>query len=177
MTLVDSNIFIYAAGRAHPLKHRAAAFLEKAASGTVQAAIDAETLQEILHRCRALERWKEGRVVYDTSRILVPEVLAVTGEVMDDARRLMDEEPGLMAGMLCTRLWWRYTGWLRLPVLHGTSIGWKGCGAWSRRSPGTGFSLRIPALLRPPEPTPSQQNVAPPDPTAAPGPGPTSVAG
>ena len=97
MTLVDSNIFMYAAGRAHPLKHRAAAFLEKAAAGTVQAAIDAEALQEILHRYRALERWKEGRVVYDTARILFPEVLSVTGEVMDGARRLMDQEPGLMA--------------------------------------------------------------------------------
>jgi predicted nucleic acid-binding protein len=97
VTLVDSNIFMYAAGRAHPLKHRAGAFLEKAAAGAVQAAIDAEALQEILHRYRALERWKEGRVVYDTARLLFPEVLAVTGEVMDGARRLMDEEPGLMA--------------------------------------------------------------------------------
>jgi predicted nucleic acid-binding protein len=97
VTLVDSNIFMYAAGRAHPLKHRAEAFLEKAAAGAVQAAIDAEALQEILHRYRALERWKEGRVVYDTARLLFPEVLAVTGEVMDGARRLMDEEPGLMA--------------------------------------------------------------------------------
>jgi uncharacterized protein len=97
VTLVDSNIFMYAAGRAHPLKQRSGAFLEKAAAGTVQAAIDAEVLQEILHRYRALERWKEGRVVYDTARILFPEVLAVTGEVMDGVRRLMDEEPGLMA--------------------------------------------------------------------------------
>jgi predicted nucleic acid-binding protein len=97
VTLVDSNIFMYAAGRAHPLKQRSGAFLEKAAAGTVQAAIDAEVLQEILHRYRALGRWKEGRVVYDTARILFPEVLAVTGEVMDGAR-LMDEEPGLMAG-------------------------------------------------------------------------------
>jgi len=97
MTLVDSNIFMYAAGHAHPLKHRAGTFLEKVAAGTVQAAIDAEVLQEILHRYRALRRWNEGRVVYDTARVLFPEVLAVTGEVMDGARRLMDEEPGLMA--------------------------------------------------------------------------------
>ena len=97
MTLVDSNIFMYAAGRAHPLKHRAAAFLEKVAAGTVPASIDAEALQEILHRYRALKRWKEGRVVYDTALVLFPEVLAVTGEVMDVARKLMDEEAGLMA--------------------------------------------------------------------------------
>jgi predicted nucleic acid-binding protein len=97
MTLVDSNIFMYAAGREHPLKKRAAAFLEKAAEGSAEAAIDAEVLQEILHRYRSLKRWKEGRLVYDTARIVFPEVLAVTGEVMDGARRLMDEHSGLMA--------------------------------------------------------------------------------
>ena len=97
MTLVDSNIFMYAAGGEHPFKKRAAAFLERAAEGSVEAAIDAEVLQEILHRYRALKRWKEGRLVYDTARILFPEVLAVTGEVMDGARRLMDEHSGLMA--------------------------------------------------------------------------------
>lgn len=97
MTLVDSNIFMYAAGREHPLKKRAAAFLERAAEGSVEAAIDAEVLQEILHRYRALKRWKEGRLVYDTARIVFPEVLAVTGEVMDGARRLLDEDGVLMA--------------------------------------------------------------------------------
>jgi predicted nucleic acid-binding protein len=59
--------------------------------------IDAEVLQEILHRYGALKRWKEGRLVCDTARIVFPEVLAVTGEVMDGARRLMDEHGGLMA--------------------------------------------------------------------------------
>ena len=97
MTLVDSNVFMYAAGREHPLKKRAAAFLERAAAGSVEGVIDAEVLQEILHRYRVLKRWKEGRLVYDTARIVFPEVLAVTGEVMDRARRLMDEHGGLMA--------------------------------------------------------------------------------
>jgi predicted nucleic acid-binding protein len=97
MTLVDSNIFMYAAGGEHPFKKRAAAFLERVAEGSVEAGIDAEVSQEILHRYRALKRWKEGRLVYDTARIVFPEVLAVTGEVMDGARRLMDEHSGLMA--------------------------------------------------------------------------------
>ena len=65
--------------------------------GSVEAVIDAEVLQEILHRYHALKRWKEGRLVYDTARIVFPEVLAVTGGVMDRARRLMDEHSGLMA--------------------------------------------------------------------------------
>jgi hypothetical protein len=92
VTLVDSNIFMYATGREHPFKKRAAAFLEKVAEGVVEAAIDAEVLQEILHRYYALDRGTEGGMVYDTARILFPEVLAVTGEVMDAARQLMDAD-------------------------------------------------------------------------------------
>ncbi len=97
MTLVDSNIFMYAAGSEHPLKSRAVKFLENVAEGTTDAVIDAEVLQEILHRYRALKRWKQGRLVYDAARIVFPEVLPVTGDVLDAARRLMDEHSGLMA--------------------------------------------------------------------------------
>ena len=97
MTLVDSNIFIYAAGQGHPFKKRAVAFLEKAAEGSVEAVIDAEVLHEILHCYRALKLWKEGRLVYDTARIVFSEILAVNGDVVDRARRLMDEHDGLTA--------------------------------------------------------------------------------
>lgn len=97
MTLIDSNVFMYAAGREHPLKRRAARFLENVAQGAVDAVIDAEVLQEILHRYRALRRWSEGRLVYDTARLIFPETLPVTTEVMDCARRLLDEHSRLMA--------------------------------------------------------------------------------
>jgi predicted nucleic acid-binding protein len=97
VTLVDSNVFMYAAGREHPLKKRSAAFLERVARGSVEAAIDAEVLQEILHRYRSLRRWMDGRLVYDTARMVFPEVLPVTTEVMDYARQLLAQYPGLMA--------------------------------------------------------------------------------
>jgi predicted nucleic acid-binding protein len=54
VTLIDSNVFMYAAGRGHAFKKRAAKFLEKVAQGSFDAVIDAEVLQEILHRYRAL---------------------------------------------------------------------------------------------------------------------------
>ena len=64
MLLVDANVFMYAAGSDHPNKPRAIRFLESVAAGETDAAVDAEVLQEILHRYRSIGRWKEGRTVY-----------------------------------------------------------------------------------------------------------------
>lgn len=50
MLLVDSNVFMYAAGADHPSKGPALRFLERVANGDVGAGVDAEVLQEILHR-------------------------------------------------------------------------------------------------------------------------------
>ncbi len=97
MTLVDSNVFMYAAGREHPHRKPATAFLEKVAAGSVEAIIDVEVLQEILHRYRALGRWEEGRQVYDAARTVFPSAVAITDEIVDRARRLLDEFPGLAA--------------------------------------------------------------------------------
>lgn len=97
MTLVDSNIFMYAAGRDHPLKTRATAFLERVARGSVAATVDSEVLQEILQRYRSLGRWMEGRLVYDAARLVFTDVIPVTADVMDYARQLLDEYGSLMA--------------------------------------------------------------------------------
>jgi hypothetical protein len=59
--------------------------------------LDAEVLQEVLHRYRALDRWEEGRHVFDLARIVFPVVLPVTAEVLDRARLLLDAYPHLMA--------------------------------------------------------------------------------
>jgi predicted nucleic acid-binding protein len=97
MILIDSNIFMYAAGAEHPNKHSSLLFLEEVALGEVEAGIDAEVLEEILHRYRAVRRWEDGRQVYDLTRQIVPTVLPVTVEILDDARSLLDQYPQLMA--------------------------------------------------------------------------------
>jgi predicted nucleic acid-binding protein len=61
LILIDSNIFMYAAGTSHPHKEPSATFLEQVAIGEVDAVIDAEVLQENLHRYRAINRWQDGR--------------------------------------------------------------------------------------------------------------------
>ena len=97
MILLDANIIMYAAGAPDPHKAPSVALLERIARGDVDAALDAEVLQEILHRYRALRRWNDGRRVYDLARRSIVTVFPVTAEVTDEARQIMDDHPTLMA--------------------------------------------------------------------------------
>ena len=97
MILLDSNILMYAAGAEHPNKAPSVALLRRIADGEVDAAIDAEVLQEILHRYRAIRRWEDGRRVYDLTRTLLPVVLPITAPILDAARAFMDAHPDVTA--------------------------------------------------------------------------------
>ena len=97
MILVDSNVLMYASGADHPNKPLALRFLNRVAAGELEATVDAELLQELIHRYRALNRWPDGQQVYTLVRSLFPEVLAITGAVMDYAKRLVDEDLGVSA--------------------------------------------------------------------------------
>lgn len=97
MILIDANIIMYAAGARHPHKQPSVLLLARVARGEIEAAIDAEILQEILHRYRALGRWVDGRRVYDLTRQLFPSVIPVTAEALDRARRLLDSSEHIMA--------------------------------------------------------------------------------
>ncbi|MBA2291785.1 MAG: type II toxin-antitoxin system VapC family toxin [Gemmatimonadales bacterium] len=97
MILIDTNIIMYAAGAAHPHKAPSVRLLDQVASGEIAATVDAEVLQEILHRYRAIDRWKDGRRVYDLTRRLFPEVIPITAEVLDRARVVLDAEGSIMA--------------------------------------------------------------------------------
>ena len=97
MILVDTNVVMYAAGAEHPHKKPSVAFLERVARGEIEATIDAEVLQEILHRYRTIGRWEDGRRVYDLARQLFRNVVPVTAEVLDRARRILDTDRRIMA--------------------------------------------------------------------------------
>lgn len=97
MILLDANIFMYAAGAPHPCKAPSVALLRRIAQGDVAAAVDAEALQEILHRYRAMGRWADGARVYDLARTVVPDVVPITAAILDRARALMEQLPMLMA--------------------------------------------------------------------------------
>ena len=97
MILLDTNIFMYASGAPHPNKGPSVAFLERVARGAVDAAVNTEVLQEILHRYRAIRRWEDGRRVYDYARQAVPHVVPITEVMVDRARALLDAHSTLMA--------------------------------------------------------------------------------
>jgi len=97
MILVDSNVLMYAAGAEHPNKAASVAFLERVARGEIDAAVDAEVLQEVMHRYRSLRRWADGRRVYALARDIFPYVVPITTEIVDRAKALLDEDGSLSA--------------------------------------------------------------------------------
>jgi predicted nucleic acid-binding protein len=97
MILVDSNILMYAAGSDHAHKAAAVAFLERVARGEIDAAVDTEVLQEVMHRYQSLRRWKDGRRVYALARDIFPHVVPITSEIVDRAKALMDDDGSLSA--------------------------------------------------------------------------------
>jgi predicted nucleic acid-binding protein len=72
------------------------ALLRRVALGEIDAAIDAEVLQKILHRYRAIRRWQEGKEGSALTRRIAP-VVAITDALVDRARDLLDGDPRLGA--------------------------------------------------------------------------------
>jgi predicted nucleic acid-binding protein len=97
LILLDANVLMYAVGAEHPHKQPSVSMLERIGAGEIEAVIDAETLQELLHRYRAIGRWETAREIYVLTRRLFPVVLPITAEIVDEAQRLMDRYRTLLA--------------------------------------------------------------------------------
>jgi len=88
---------MYAAGAPHRHKQPSAKLLETIATGALDAGVDAEVLQEVLHRYRMLGQWELGRRVYTLARRILPVVVPITAEILDAARALLDGDARLTA--------------------------------------------------------------------------------
>lgn len=88
---LDTNIFMYAAGREHPLKASCVAILRRVAQEELEALTNAEVLQEILYRYSAIGELQRG---LHLTRLAVDqvggEVLPVTLADMQRAFDLVD---------------------------------------------------------------------------------------
>ena len=97
MVFIDTNIFMYAAGKEHPHKIPSVNLLHKIASGEVDACINVEVLQEILHRYRHINRWEDGKAVYSLTRKIIPVILPVDTYIMEKCFNLLNKYSGIMA--------------------------------------------------------------------------------
>lgn len=63
--LLDTNVFMYAAGREHPFREPCARVLEVVRARPDSFLTDAEVFQEIIHRYRSMRRWALRKEVFN----------------------------------------------------------------------------------------------------------------
>lgn len=97
MILIDSNILMYLIGAAHPHKIDAQRLLEKLVSERRRLVIDAEALQEILHRYVAINRRDAIQPAFDALLGIVDQVLDVNLAAVERARAIVLGHPRLSA--------------------------------------------------------------------------------
>ena len=94
---IDANIPMYAAGGDHPLKSPCVAILEAAAKGKLEAATDAEVLQEILHRYTALNQRIRALEICRLFTEVVPNIFPITSSIVAAALEIHRKTPVLQA--------------------------------------------------------------------------------
>jgi predicted nucleic acid-binding protein len=89
LRLIDTNVVMYAAGKAHPLQDEARRVLDRIAEGVLHANVDAELLQEILHVYDARKERAKGFDTIDDLLVLFPNPIPIAREEIETARDLM----------------------------------------------------------------------------------------
>ena len=97
MIFVDSNVFIYAVGRSHPLKAEAQSFFLDSSTEGKRLVTSAEVLQELLHVYLPVERMKTLDAAIELATLGVDRVIAIDSAAVLHARNLADSFPGLTA--------------------------------------------------------------------------------
>lgn len=97
MTFVDSNVFVYAVGRPHPLRDEARQFFLEASRERQPLVTSAEVLQELLHVYLPVGRLEtlDDALRLATERTV--QILPVTPEAVRHARNLADQHAALTA--------------------------------------------------------------------------------
>lgn len=97
MIFVDSNVFIYAVGRSHPLKMEAQKFFLDAGKKGARLVTSAEVLQELLHVYLPVERIETLDAAMALATQGVDQVIPIDVTAVLHARNLADHFPGLTA--------------------------------------------------------------------------------
>ncbi len=97
MIFVDSNVFIYAVGRSHPLRTEAQEFFLDAGRQGKRLVTSAEVLQELLHVYLPVSRIKTLDAALELAIRGMDQVIAVDTATVLHARNLVGTFPGLTA--------------------------------------------------------------------------------
>lgn len=97
MIFVDANVFMYAVGRAHPLKAEARDFFLKRRSSGEVLVTSAEVLQELLHAYVPVNRLETLEAALTLARTQVGTVWPVELEDVEMAHSLVTANPALGA--------------------------------------------------------------------------------
>jgi uncharacterized protein len=89
LRLIDTNVIVYALGKSHPLKENSRRILADVATGSLEATVDVETLQEILHLYSSRRERKKGFETVDNLLVLIPRPVAIQREDIEEAGKLM----------------------------------------------------------------------------------------
>jgi predicted nucleic acid-binding protein len=89
LRLIDTNVVIYAVGKAHPLQDEARRVLDRVAEGTLHANVDAELLQEVLHVYDARKEQRKGFDTVNDLLVIFPNPIQIGREEIETARDLM----------------------------------------------------------------------------------------
>ncbi len=93
---VDSNVFMYLVGAAHPHKVDAQRRLEALVADRARLVTDAEALAEILHRYVAVDRRGYIQLAYDALLGVVDEVLPMERATLERAKQLVLQYPTML---------------------------------------------------------------------------------
>jgi uncharacterized protein len=105
---VDTNVFMYAVGREHPLRSEARAFFLDAVESEVPLSTSSEVLQELLHAYLPVGRLATLDAALELATSRTQQVWALERDDVLTARHLVARHPGLGARDLlhlacCTR--------------------------------------------------------------------------
>lgn len=97
MIFVDSNVFIYAVGRPHPLREEAQNFFIDAIKNEKRLVTSAEVLQELIHIYLPVNRLNTLDAALTLAVEGVEKLLPVDMEEVIHARNLISKNPSLSA--------------------------------------------------------------------------------
>jgi hypothetical protein len=95
MVFLDANVFLYAAGRAHPYREPCRRLLRRVERGALPSNTSVEVVQDLLYVLWRRGLTRQGTLLARSVLDLFPETLPQTRADLREACELLDRYPGL----------------------------------------------------------------------------------